>query len=808
MHAASMQRWLHVLRWTLGLSVAAVVLAVLVVIFRLWRATPQVSGTVVLAGATAPIEILRDADGVPHIRARSAADAMFGLGVVHAQDRLWQIQFQRRLGRGRLAEVLGPAALAIDRFFRVLDLPAVARENWLHLDENTRALADAYVAGVNAWIVHLARGQLPIEFTLLGTTPEPVNHEDILVWAKCMALDLSTNWRDELLRARIVGRLGEGAAADLMPAYTFGGPIIVPEGLPAGSPGPVVTARLPNARPRVSDATLTSLLRAAPAVGSGIAASNNWVLHGSRTATGKPVLANDPHLGAGVPSVWYLAHVSGGAVNAVGATLPGLPGIIIGHNERIAWGVTNLMADVEDLFVERLNTRQEALYRGEWEPLHVHRETFHVKGGPDEAILVRSTRHGPLVSDILPNATEALALRWTALDPTDRTLDAFLGLNTSTNWDAFTSAISRLHVPMQNFVYADVDGNIGYYAPGAIPIRPRSNGTLPVSGWTGDDDWAGFVPSYQLPRDVNPVRGYIVSANNQALPDAYPHTISTNWEPGYRAARIVAMIEDRKMHSVDDVARMQADVRSAQVDALRQWLLRANAPDQRAGEAKARFGRWDGAVASDSAEAAFYEAWKAAATRRIFADEMGADIWRDYLQEPSWSTKALHAIARQGESPWCDDVTTDARETCAAILGLALADALGDGAARFGSADPASWRWGRGNVVVFPHHPLEFSAPLRPFFSRRIETGGDDVTVDPVMHIRDTTVISSYRQIVDLSNLDASMFMNTLGQSGQLLSGHYDDFLEKWRKVEYIPMRFSTAAVDAAAKNRLTIAPR
>jgi len=299
-----------------------------------------------------------------------------------------------------------------------------------------------------------------------------------------------------------------------------------------------------------------------------------------------------------------------------------------------------------------------------------------------------------------------------------------------------------------------------------------------------------------------------VSANNQALPDAYPHTISTNWEPGYRAARIVAMIEDRKTHSIDDVAKMQADVKSAQLDVLRQWLLGAEAPDQRASDTKARFARWDGAISSDSADAAFYEAWKGAATRRIFGDEMGADLWRDYSQEPSWSNKALHAIARQGESPWCDDVTTEARETCATILGLALADALEDGAARFGSADPATWRWGRGNVVVFPHRPLEFSAPLRRFFSRRVETGGDDVTVDPVMHIRDTTIISSYRQIVDLSNLDASRFINTLGQSGQLLTGHYDDFLEKWRKVEYIPMRFSTAAVDAAANNRLTIVPR
>jgi penicillin amidase len=797
----------RVLRRLLVLTFALLALIAGAIWIRLWRATPQVSGSLLLPGISRPLEILRDADGVPHIRAATEADAMFGVGVVHAQDRLWQMEFQRRLGRGRLAEILGPDALRTDRFFRVLNLEHVAASNWPHFDARTQALADAYLAGVNGWIAHLVPGTLPIEFALLGVRPAPLTREDLVIWSKVMALGLSTNWSDELLRARIVGRLGDDAAAMLMPAYTTGGPVIVPEGLsPTGIARKSASARA--APPIVSDRTLAALMRAVPHLGSGIAASNNWVLNGMRTATSKPILANDPHLGTRIPSVWYLAHVSGGTLDAIGATLPGLPGITIGHNQRVAWGVTNVMTDVQDLFVERVNARQEALYRGQWEPMQVRRESIKVKGVPDELLVVRTTRHGPLVSDILPGSTEALALRWTSLDPADLTLQAFLAANFATTWEAFTAALSLLHAPMQNFVYADIDGNIGYFAPGAIPIRPRADGTLPVPGWAGEDDWTGYVPLDHLPRAFNPARGFVVTANNPPLPDGYPYVISTNYEPGYRGARITAMIEELSRPTVEDVARMQADVLSAQAIVLRPWLLRGESHGERAADAKARLARWDGAVRVDSADSALFEVWKGAAARRIFADELGRDLWQEYDQAPSWKAKALHALAGLDESPWCDDVTTERQETCAAVLGLALEDALRDGAALFGSGDAASWRWGAGNTVTFPHLPFEFSALLRPLFSRRVSVGGDDVTVNPVMRLRDETIVASYRQVIDLSDLDASRFNNTVGQSGQLVGGHYDDLLDKWRKVEHVPMRFSKAAVDRSVKTRLTIVPK
>jgi penicillin amidase len=482
--------------------------------------------------------------------------------------------------------------------------------------------------------------------------------------------------------------------------------------------------------------------------------------------------------------------------------------VVIGHNRHIAWGVTNLMTDVQDFFVERVNGRHEALFMGQWEPMRLRREVMKVKDAPAEAILVRSTRHGPLVSDVLPGAAEALALRWTALDPVDRTLEAFLGANLATSWAEFTATLSRVLVPMQNFLYADVDGNIGYYAPGAVPQRMRGDGTRPVPGWSGDHEWTGYVPDDQLPRAVNPARGYIVTANNQAMPDAHPRLISTNWEPGYRASRIVEMIEQDGKHSVEDVAKMQADVRSAQARVLVPWLLQAVPGDATATVAMTRVREWDGVVAADSAAAALFEEWKAAAARRLFADELGAELWQEYEQLPHWIAKALHRVAVANESTWCDDVTTVASESCPVTLAAALGDALTSGQRRYGTSETTRWHWGRVNGVRFPHLPFDLVTALRPFFSRTIETGGDAVTVNPVMRVRGETVISSYRQIVDLSNLDASRFIHTPGQSGQLLSGRYDDYLEKWQRVEYVPMTFSRAAVDASAAHRFVVQPR
>jgi penicillin amidase len=810
-------------RWArrIGLGmVLALAVAVGLAFWRLQAALPDTTGTIRVAGLRAPAEILRDKDEVPHIRAASVADALFALGYVHAQERLWQMEVQRRVAQGRLAEVLGPPALKTDRLLRTIGLQRAARDAWAHLDGNTRGMVESYIAGINAFLADHLGGSLPIEFALLRVTPEPWRGEDVVAWQKTMGWLLSMNWEEELLRVKLEARVGAEAARQLTPAYTANGPIIVP-----GEPEPVkegarTTVRIvppmapgPDARPREALvrelAELGAAVRDLPFMPHPGGGSNNWVVAGSRSVSGKPILANDPHLGGQAPGIWFLAHISGGDLDAIGATLPGAPGIIIGHNRRIAWGNTALLADVEDLYVEHVNAADQAEYNGAWEPMTVIRDVIKVRGERDVAVRVRLTRHGPLVSDVLETPGEALALRWTGYDAEDDTAECFLKVDTARSWDEFVSGLARFRLPIQNFVYADVDGNIGYFAPGAIPVRAGGgDGTTPVPGWTDANEWRGYVHDSEWPKAFNPPRGYIATANNKAVSDSYPFVIGTSFEPAYRVARITELIEATPKLAVDDMARIQRDVRSAQVQVVLPFLLRARPLDSKSREAMERLAKWDGTIAGESADAALYEAWYAAAVRRIFSDEIGDDLWADYVQHRSLVAKALDRVIQTRDAVWCDDVRTREPESCETILGESLVTAIEDESARQGTSNVANWRLDRVNAATFPHLPFDRVSLLRRFFSRTVPRGGDSFTVTPTMPVRDQIFVSSYRQIIDLASFDQSRFMMPMGQSGYVWSSHYADMLDRWARVEYIPMRFSAAAVDEAVSARLVLEPK
>src|SRR4051812_1020706 len=456
---------------------------------------PQLEGTVQVSGISGPVDIIRDRDAVTHVFAATRLDTFYGLGYAHAQDRLWQMEFQRRVGHGRLSEVLGVAALPTDRFLRTLGTGRAARSAWEALPADARSAVNTYVAGVNAFIATHHGRQLPLEFTVLRFEPEPWSGPDVLVWVKMMAWDLSKNYGIEILRHDLLQFLGPDRVGELLRPYPADGPTILnardmpwlkskADVVQAFSPAEVVQAF----RPAIN--SWSEAFAATPLPGTGDAlGSNNWVVDGSMTASGKPLLANDPHLGAQIPSLWYLAHLSAGDFDVIGATLPGAPAVAIGRNRFIAWGETNVMADVQDLFLERLDpsgTRAE--FRGVQEPLRIVRETIVVKGAEPVVLDVRVSRHGPLISDALnannaassrvprPGLIEPLAFRWTALDSEDTTILAFLGLNQARNWTEFTASLRDFVVPAQNFVYADVDGHIGYYAPGRYPIRAGGNG--------------------------------------------------------------------------------------------------------------------------------------------------------------------------------------------------------------------------------------------------------------------------------------------------------------------------------------------
>jgi penicillin amidase len=811
-----MRRSLKILKW-FGVLPVLLLIAGSGGYVHLRRSLPRLDGTVRVAGLGAPVEIMRDVDGIPHIYGQSQADVFLGLGYVHAQDRLWQLEFQRRIGQARLSEWLGSSTLATDRFVRTLGVYRAAQQAWATLPAETKALVDAYAAGINTF---LAEGNsLPPEFTLLrissGIDPAitPWTGPDVLVWAKMMAWDLGGNYTTELLRNELFRAVGAERAEQLLPAYPDTGPTIMTATAAGGDYTELIAA----------GERVRSLLGVGGPSGEGLG-SNNWVVDGTKSTTGAPLLADDPHLGTRVPSIWYLAHLSAGDFNVIGATLPGLPSVVIGRNNEIAWGVTNVGPDVQDLFRERLDpTGRFAEFQGRMEPLEVRTETIKVHGQADEVFEVRVSRHGPLISDILNKNNqerppdeqsppiEPLAFRWTALDPEDRTMIAFLGVNRARNWDEFTKALSNYVAPAQNFVYADRAGNIGYYAPGRYPIRAGGDGALPAEGWSGAHEWTGWIPFDELPHVYNPPEHFIATANNRPVPASYPYFLGRDWAPRYRAERITELLRAKDKLSPDDFAAIQGDRVSLLARDLVPKLLKLVSPqDERQRQAVALLQSWDGNTEGSSAAAAIFEAWLQRLPKAIVGDELGKRVTNQYFGRFSFVGPFLVDTLVDANNPWCDTTTTTALETCANVAEQTLQATLTDLAAQQGGQIDR-WRWDRMHLVVFPHQPFDKVAPLRRIFSRSIAQGGDwsTVNVGPFNFSEpfQQQSIPGYRQIIDLADADGGRFIQAIGQSGNVLSPHYDDYLADWQAVRYRPMRFQAEAVKRAHQATLRLVP-
>jgi penicillin amidase len=804
------------------------------------RSLPQVDGTVRVSGLSGAVEIVRDADAIPHIFATTKRDALFGLGYVHAQDRLWQMEFQRRIGHGTLSEIFGTATIPQDRFLRTVGFGRAARAAWDGLPDDARRQIDAYVAGVNAFLA--GNPPLPPEFTVLGFRPAAWSGPDVIVWVKMMAWDLSANYSHELLRRDLLARVGPERTAELLPPYPEPGLNIL-QGPPPGSPPDTEADRSSrgsaNGGRAVADLRRSSWSAAFASalnghelvrrtlVGSGrieALGSNNWVVDGTLTASGKPLLANDPHLGTHVPSLWYLAHMSAGDFEVIGATLPGAPAIAIGRNRHIAWGETNVGADVEDLYRERLDpTGKMVEYRGALEPLRIIKETIVVSGGDPIEIDVRISRHGPLVSDAInannaastaeprPEPVEPLAFRWTALDDSDNTVVAFLMLNEARNWDEFVAALRHFVVPSQNFIFADVEGHIGYYLPGRIPVRAAGDGSSPAEGWTGEMEWTGWIPFDELPHVSDPPEHFVVTANHRPAGPGYPYHIALEYPDPYRAQRITELIRDRTKLTVEDFREIQADTVSLHAKALVPVLLGHVRPasdlDRRAIDI---LKQWDFDAGASSAAEPIFQAWFLRLATALAGDELGPLIADDYRGRFSFTTRFVTRTLASGNSPWCDDVETPNRESCEDIVTKALQEGVADLSARMGT-DPSRWRWDAVHRAVFPHQGLDSVRVLRRLLSRSIPNAGDwsTVNVGTVLVDRPYTqeAVPGYRQIVDLSPANNSVFIDAVGQSGHFLSRHYDDFLTDWRDVRGRKMRMTRPQVDDGAIGRLNLVP-
>ncbi|MBC6439881.1 MAG: penicillin acylase family protein [Rhodospirillales bacterium] len=770
----------------------------------LWlrQATPQLDGTIVLAGGVAglagEVEILRDGHGIPHIHAQSINDAYFGLGFAHAQDRMFQMEQQRRLSQGRLSEVLGPLTAEVDRFMRLLDLHSAAQASVTALDMSARESFNAYAAGVNAYMAS-HKGPLAPEFAILmADRPEPWTAADSVAWLKVMALHLSGNWRSEALRAAMIARIGPEKTASFFPDVPADAPTIIND---ATGVEPEAAAMLLN--------------RLLPAGSHGLNGSNSWVVDGRHTASGRPLLANDPHLGFSIPAIWYLAHLEAPGLAVAGATLPGLPLVIVGTNGRIAWGVTNTGPDTQDLYIERLDPERPGHYltpEGS-EPFAVREETIVVRFAGDDRISMLETRHGPILTGVRGEATgltgegEALALSWTMLQDDDRSVEAGLALHVARDWDDFVASGRRYAGPMQNIVYGDRRGNIGLLAPAIVPVRKSGEGLVPMPGWTGEADWIGQIPHDDLPRLLNPETGAIVTANHRLVGDDYPYFISHEWQPGYRARRIADLIGRSDSHSVESFAAIQRDTTSLFAEAAIPIAL-AGEPQTEAGRRlQAALIGWDGAMDPALIAPTVFHAWYRAFTRAIYEDDLGT------LFPDAWQFRPSFVLSLGEGDPhgWCANSETGAATTCGDLAGMAFDDAARFLNERFGE-DSGQWLWGEVHALTLRHRLFGLIPVLRDLTGVRIPLGGDRFTVATASHAfnddeRAFTALHGpvLRAVIDLDEPVTGFFAVLPGQSANPFSPYYDNMVEPWLANRPIAIPLGRDHIDAA--HRLVLQP-
>jgi penicillin amidase len=793
----------------LGLLVILIILAAGGV-WYVRRAWPQVTGTLSVAGLSAPVRVVRDKWGVPQIYAQNDHDLFMAQGYVHAQDRLWQMEFSRRIGNGTLSAVIGKATVATDQFARTIGWRRSSEQEWKDIDDNSRAILTAYSDGVNAFI-QSHKGNLPLEFTILRFSPEPWTPIDTLVWGNVVTYSLAGNSRLEMLRSQIIAVAGPDVATKMLPPYGADRPIVVP-------PEANGYAWLHDAHFTGYDA-LDALL-GEPGSSWG---SNDWVISGSRTATGKPFLANDVHLAVSMPSIWYQIGLHGGNYDVVGFSFPGVPLTIVGHNNRIAWGSSNQNPDVEDFYMEKLNdptNPTQYQFKGAWQDLKVIKETVKVKNNPDVTVNVLLTQHGPIMNDVIGDLqkSEPMSMRWTANED-NRLFQSIVMINRASNWDEFRTAASYWDVPSQNFVYADVDGNIGYQATGRIPIRPTNDqGLVPMPGWTGENEWQGYIPFDKLPYSFNPPVGFLATANNKVVSDDYPYHLSYEWDPGFRAKRITDMLKANDHVSLDDIKAMQADTYSLPAEGLRPYLLAVKPENDREQRALDQVKAWDMRYETDRVGASIYQQWYWYLVRNIMNDELNKDLVDKYLagqyeRHGAFQVPLVTNLMANPSDPWFDDHTTPQVETRDQIAHKSLVDALDALSKKYGD-DMSQWNWGRLHTVTFVEQPLGQSgiAPLERIFNvGPFPARGDNFTVDgssfafnaPFEMIHG----ASQRQIVDLSNFANSVSILGTGQSGLPFNPHRSDMIAMWQNVEYFPMLFDSKSVDANADAVLTLTP-
>ena len=814
--APALRRWL----WrTLGCLIGVLLLAVLGVCgwcFRIAHsALPQLDGTVRVAGLSTPVTVLRDGHGIPTIQASNLQDLFFAQGYVTAQDRLWQMEGMRRFAAGELSEILGAEYVKHDREQRILGLRAAARKSVeLATPEESLHFA-AYAGGVNAFI-ESHRERLPVEFRILKYSPQPWTPEDSMVIAGQMVKDLNHgHFNDALVREKVLAKLGPELTADLYVNTSW-------HDRPPSAARPALEAppdsddneeeQEPGSM--TNDAPTPQLTQTLPLSGDLDVAgeepfavgSNNWVVSGAHTVTGKPLLSNDMHLGHQMPNLWYAAHLRSGNLDVAGVTLPGMPYVIVGHNQRIAWGFTNVGPTVEDAYIETLDASGQYQIPDGWKKADHRREIIHVKGGQDVMVDVTVTRHGPIISELVPGESRPLALRWTLYDGIR---GPFFALDSAQNWTEFRQALSQMDAPGQNAVYADVEGNIGYQATGKVPIRATGDGSLPENGSDNVHEWTGYIPFDQLPNVFNPPTGVIATANGRITPDGYPFSISTEWEAPWRTARIYRVLESGRKFSAADMLALQTDTLSEGERYFAERFVyavdHARKATARAQQAADILRQWDGHMSADSAAATLQYRARAELTRLLLEPKLGpasqdrADStelsWKSY----QWAMRSVwmeNVLAHQPKR-WLPEKYSDYNELLAAAVDAAVSD-------RDAPKDLLSWGWGNFNPVEI-QHPILGQIPVLQHWTGpgMREQSGSAFTVKAVTRRHGP----SERLTVNLADLDQSTLNLVTGEGGNFLSPYYMDQWRAWYEGFTFPWPFSEQTVQKAKAHELKLEP-
>ena len=829
---ASRLRWGR--RLLAGLGLALLGIAILFAWYAR-QSLPQTQGELPLPGLHAPVQVERDGADVTHIRASDPRDAWMAMGYVHAQERGWQLEFNRRIMRGTLSELLGPSTLDTDRLMRTLGIREVAQRQVALLSDEARVALKAYSDGVNAFFAHGDQA-LPPEFLVLGSDPRPAakagqywDEADSAGWALMMALDLGGNWGNEVARLSALQVLDTQQLWALFPPY--------PGEKPASA---VDLAKLYRElgvyRPAGAQTAAAATVDDAVAMASDVRAwaqelgniegkgSNNWVVAGGRSASGKPLLANDPHLGLSAPAIWYFARLqapdAGGVrgMDVIGATLPGTPFVVLGRTAGVAWGFTNTGPDVQDLYLEQLRPGQPDQYRvpapegrDAWAAFETRVETIRVKGQADVQHTVRRTRHGPVISDV-PGRTRdlidtgryALALRWTALEERDSNVQATLASNRAQSVDDLIKAYRSFHAPMQNVVMADRSGRIAYKAIGQVPVRGPGHdirGIAPAPGWDARYDWTGWLPYEDTPQDDGS-KGWIATANQRIHAADYPHFLTQDWAPPYRQERIEALLAETPKHDVASFQAMHADQQSAATLLLLPYLLKTRSDHPLAASALAALQGFDGRMSADSAASLIYTAWVDEFTRGTVGEKLGQERFKG-LYGKRLFRNAVEGILARDDKGWCGE------QGCAAASSAALGRAL-DRLQQMQGSDVAAWRWGASHQAYSVHKPFGNVPALARVFDVRRPTGGDPFTVNVGQYHLDKADApfanrhaASLRAIYDLADLENSRFIYQTGQSGNVFSSRYRDMADEWTAVQYRPLQLDPKTWTS----RLTLTP-